>query len=310
MRTTTNARNGATAAIIIATRLRIIVVEGLSVEAFSTGGGTQRHYRAASGALRNMLFHHNHNIPNIALMDTQHDILQSSNAMASSSSSPYEQVSSSTTIVATAAATATTVDTDNTVPVSWFAATIPDVLQTLVLGLVVLALVAALGATYVTQSYLPGQLNGMALLVKEEDPDAWTAIAQQLEPGQRVRDRPDLMAQLTQAALELMERETLEELQNCIELIQTRQRQRQNEEDSDDTSLLTNTNSDNNLRTPLEATLGTTLEEFCAKVRQRQNQDDNASSSSFSATTSVRVELADLIEQELLSDINNNNKEP
>lgn len=159
-----------------------------------------------------------------------------------------------------------------------FAAQAPDIFRTVVFGLVgIMVLVAAI-STYVTQSLIPEQMDKLSVLVAKEKPEEYEKISQQLEEGQRLRDRPDLMKQLVEAGVDLMKDEKEEEMAFLIDIIRKEKNRKVDEEESDE-------NMENIIKSA-ESTLGMTIEEFIAKV------DKNADSKYL---TDNAKELADLL---------------
>mmetsp|Transcript_27465 Transcript_27465/g.41586 ORF Transcript_27465/g.41586 Transcript_27465/m.41586 type:complete len:258 (+) Transcript_27465:171-944(+) len=159
-----------------------------------------------------------------------------------------------------------------------FAAQAPDMLRTVVFGLVGIMVLVAAVSTYVTQSLIPEQMDKLSVLVAKEKPEEYEKISQQLEEGQRLKDRPDLMKQLVEAGVDLMKDEKEEEMAFLIDIIRKEKNRKVDDEESEE-------NMENIIKSA-ESTLGMTIEEFVAKV------DKNADSKYL---TDNAKELADLL---------------
>jgi hypothetical protein len=163
-----------------------------------------------------------------------------------------------------------------------------DSIQTLGVGILFLLIIGTVAlAFFVQQSVVPEQMNKLAWMVKEELSEQWEAITSQLKKGERVRDRPDLIAALTQAGFELMKDESESEMKQLILMIQNQTPMDNNGGDDDDGLSI---RGDDLLksRKVIEATIGSSIEEFVAKADK--NQD-----STF--LTRTRGELARLLKE-------------
>jgi hypothetical protein len=156
-----------------------------------------------------------------------------------------------------------------------FGAQASDGVRTAVFGVVGVLLFLAAASTYIAQAVVPEQMNNMALMVQESKPEIWDEITSQLQEGERVRDRPDLMTQLTDAAVDLMKDETEEELKRLAIMIRA-----QKDFDMDGMEAL---------RENIEGAVGCTIDEFVQRV------EANKDSKFLSAG---RRELAELLQVE------------
>jgi hypothetical protein len=153
------------------------------------------------------------------------------------------------------------------------------VVQNVAIGIAILVALAAATTVYVQQSVIPEQINNMAVMVRDSQPEVWADIVAELGADERVRDRPDLISKVTDAALELMKDETEESMKRLVVMIK-------NEQQNDEKGVGSNMS---NLRPAIEAAVGCSIGDFLAKV------DKNANSEYLSTD---RKELAELLRTE------------
>jgi len=161
-------------------------------------------------------------------------------------------------------------------------AQVSDGLQAFVFVLVGIVVLLAAASTYVTQSLIPGQMDKLSILVAQEKPEAYEKIAQQLEEGQRLKDRPDLIAQLVEAGVDLMKDEKEEEMEFLVQLLRK-------EMNKNIYAMGAKEEREQNLESIIkvaESSLGMSKEDFVAKV------DKNTDSKYL---TESAKELADLL---------------
>ena len=138
-----------------------------------------------------------------------------------------------------------------------------DTLRNITLLLVGLLVVAVAGTAFVTQSVIPDQMDKLAQLVAKENPEAFRKITQELEEGQSIRQRPDLMSKLVEAGVDLMKEESTQEMETLRQLVQ-QELAKENCDDSEGWK---------QLQKPIETTLGMTIDEFIAKVEKNKDSE-------------------------------------
>lgn len=151
------------------------------------------------------------------------------------------------------------------------------------LGVAFLLVLAAGLFAYLTQSVVPEQMNALALLVRDKEPERWEELLSQLAPGERMRDRSDLMAELTTVGLQLMKKESEVDMKRLLAFLRQKGEERSGQPDEDE-----NTIGD---RGAIEDMLGCPIVDFVDKVER------NADSLYL---TDTRRELADLLKQEFI----------
>mmetsp|Transcript_19453 Transcript_19453/g.27498 ORF Transcript_19453/g.27498 Transcript_19453/m.27498 type:complete len:231 (+) Transcript_19453:190-882(+) len=151
---------------------------------------------------------------------------------------------------------------------------VSDGLRFLVIGLVAIMVIISAISLFVTQSVIPEQMGKLAMLVEQESPERYAEIQSKLADGEKITDRPDLMAELAEVGVDMMKDESEEELQRLLTKV------KEKKEKGEDLEIF---------REPLEATFGTTIEEYVEKV------DNNLSSQYL---TSAGKELADILRDE------------
>jgi hypothetical protein len=156
-----------------------------------------------------------------------------------------------------------------------FSSQVSDGIRTAVLVLVAFMVLAAAVSAFVTQSVLPSQMEKLALLVEQDNPERFSEIQQKLDDGQTIRDRPDLMAELVEAGINVMQQENEEEMENILKMVQKKKEDGAGIE---------------SIKEPMEAALGMTIQEFIAKV------DKNPNSEYLTGTTK---DLAEVLRKEL-----------
>lgn len=154
---------------------------------------------------------------------------------------------------------------------------VSDGVRNVVVGITVILVLISAVSLYVTKSYLPEQMNQLALMIQKENPERWQEIESKLLEGERIRDRPDLMAELTNVGVEMMMVESDDELQRLIIMIRDQKEQGQ---------------SVGKLREPLEAALDNSIEAFIAKVQANQDSE---------YLTDAGRELAELLKEEFVT---------
>jgi hypothetical protein len=152
---------------------------------------------------------------------------------------------------------------------------VSDGIRTAVLVLVAFMVLAAAISAFVTQSVLPGQMENLSQLVEQDNPEVFSEIQQKLDKGQTIRDRPDLMAELVEAGMNVMQKESEGEMENLLKMVQKKQEDGAGIE---------------SIKELLEATFGMTIQEFIAKV------DKNPNSKYLTETTK---DLAEVLRKEV-----------
>ena len=151
------------------------------------------------------------------------------------------------------------------------------------LGVALLLALAAGVFAYLTQSVVPEQMNALALLVRDREPERWEELRSQLAPGERMRDRSNLLAELTTVGLQLMKEESEDDMERLLVLLRQKSEAPSGEPDEDE-----NTLGDSGA---IEDMLGCPIVDFVEKVER------NADSV---YVTDTRRELADLLKQEFI----------
>eukprot|EP00586_Coscinodiscus_wailesii_P022209 CAMPEP_0172504096 /NCGR_PEP_ID=MMETSP1066-20121228/175337_1 /TAXON_ID=671091 /ORGANISM="Coscinodiscus wailesii, Strain CCMP2513" /LENGTH=289 /DNA_ID=CAMNT_0013280109 /DNA_START=34 /DNA_END=900 /DNA_ORIENTATION=- len=153
-------------------------------------------------------------------------------------------------------------------------AQVPDAIRIAVLGIVAITVIVSATSVYVTQSVVPGQLEKLAMLVEQENPERYAEIQSKLAEGEKLTDRPDLIGQLAEAGITMMMEEDEGELELLLATV------KEKKEKGDDLEIL---------RESLEAAFGMSVEEYIAKV------DKNFSSQYL---TKSGKELANILRDE------------
>jgi hypothetical protein len=158
-----------------------------------------------------------------------------------------------------------------------FSSQVDDGVRNLVLGIVVIMVLVSALSVYVTQSVLPEQMNNLAVMVKEEYPERWQELESKLNEGERIRDRPDLMTELTEMGVTMMKDESEQEMKSLIVMINEKKSQ-----GGEGIYIM---------REPIEATLRCSIEDFVSKA------ETNADSEYL---TNDRKELSELLKAEFV----------
>mmetsp|Transcript_20584 Transcript_20584/g.23619 ORF Transcript_20584/g.23619 Transcript_20584/m.23619 type:complete len:231 (-) Transcript_20584:84-776(-) len=166
-------------------------------------------------------------------------------------------------------------DDDSVLLATDFSAPVPDGIINIVYGILIIAILIAAFTTYISRSFVPEQMNSVALMVRDQTPEKWDEIQSKLNQGERVRDRPDLMAELVEAGIGLMKEETDEEMTLLINLLKKK--------GSDENTIIE--------RASIESVVGCSIEDFVRKA------ETNADSQYM---TDTRLLLAELLKQEFL----------
>jgi hypothetical protein len=159
-----------------------------------------------------------------------------------------------------------------------FSSQVGDGTRNLVIGIVVIMVLVSALSVYVTQSLLPQQMNTLALMVKEEYPERWQELESKLNEGERMRDRPDLMTELTEIGVTMMKEESEQEMKELIVMVNEKKSHGGEDIDS--------------LREPIEASLGCSIENFVSKA------ETNSGSEYLS---NDRKELSELLKVEFIT---------
>jgi hypothetical protein len=162
-----------------------------------------------------------------------------------------------------------------------FSSQVDDGVRNVVIGIVLIMVLASALAVYVTQSVLPVQMNNLALMVQKEYPERWQELESKLNEGERMRDRPDLMTELTEIGVTMMKEESEQEMKKLVIMINETKKQGGEDIDS--------------LREPIEATLGCSIEDFVSKAE---------TNSGSKYLTDDRKELSELLKAEFVQKVN------
>jgi hypothetical protein len=155
---------------------------------------------------------------------------------------------------------------------------VSDDVRNVVIGIVVIMVLVSALSVFVTQSVLPEQMNNLALMVKAEYPERWQELESKLNEGERIRDRLDLMTELTEIGVSIMKEESEQEMKQLVIMIN--ESKKEGGEDTD------------SLREPIEATLGCSIEDFVSKA------ETNSDSRNLSDD---RKELSELLKAEFVN---------
>ena len=158
-----------------------------------------------------------------------------------------------------------------------FSSQVSDDVRNVVIGIVVIMVLVSALSVYVTQSVVPEQMNNLALMVKKEYPERWQELESKLNEGERMRDRPDLMTELTEIGMTMMKDESEQEMKRLVIMINETKKQGDKDVDS--------------LRQTIEATLGCSIEDFVSKA-------ETNSGSKF--LSDDRKELSELLKVEFV----------